>query len=122
MNKELIELSIEYKYLHITNNTLCYELFIYDLINYLNKLFNIELLYNTSKYISLNYNNKQILIDLTNGLTVYFEKTINKEILEILNYICDTTYTINKHYDKDTTYIVISFNKSISKTLKKGSI
>ena len=59
MDRKLIELSIEYKYLYIDNNVLKSEMFINDLIDYLKSNLNNLIVneYHTVNYFSFKYNN-----------------------------------------------------------------
>lgn len=114
MDRKLIELSLEYKYLYIDNNVLKKEMFIKDLIAYLKSNLESVLVneYYTVNYFSFTYNNTYVGVNISDGLVLYFDPFVETDIVEIFNSICGNilaSYDLYDKYDK-TNYKVLMWN------------
>lgn len=119
MDRKLIELSIEYKYLYIDNNVLKSEMFINDLIDYLKSNLNNLIVneYHTVNYFSLKYNNTYVGVNISDGLALYFDPFVETDIAEIFNSICGNilaSYDLYDKYDK-INYKVLVWNLNENK-------
>ncbi len=119
MDRKLIELSLEYKYLYIDNSVLKKEIFISDLIAYLKS--NLEsVLVNehyTVNYFSFIYNNNYVEVNISDGLVLYFDPFVETDIVEIFNSICGNilaSYDLYDKYDK-INYKVLMWNLNENK-------
>lgn len=116
MNKQLIELSLEYKYLYIENNVLKKEMFIKDLIAYLKSDLKGILVneYYTVNYFSFTYNNTYVGVNISDGLVLYFDPFVDNEIVKIFENICGNivvSYDLYDKYDK-VNYKVLVWNQN----------
>ena len=129
MDRKLIELSLEYKYLYIDNNVLKSEIFINeafaiidsfsDLIDYLKSNLNNLIVneYHTASYFSFKYNNTYVGVNISDGLVLYFDPFVESDIAEIFNNICGNilvSYDLYDKYDK-INYKVLLWNLNENK-------
>ena len=119
MDRKLIELSLEYKYLYIDNNVLKSEIFINDLIDYLKSNLNNLIVneYHTASYFSFKYNNTYMGVNISDGLVLYFDPFVESDIAEIFNNICGNILASYDLYDKHDkiNYKVLLWNLNENK-------
>ena len=105
MDRKLLELSLEYKYLYIDNNVLKSEMFINNLIDYLKSNLNNLIVneYHTASHFSFKYNNTYVGVNISDGLVLYFDPFVESDIAKIFNNICGNilaSYDLYDKYDK----------------------